>query len=155
MPQPTASPGGLTDNAAFNNYLDSTGYKFQLGQGVQALTGSAAAKGILNSGSTAKAVVNYGQGMGSNYFDKYLTQLGHLSSNGLTATGQIGSAGTSGGGNAGQLTASAGQQQQTGISGAAGDIAGGITNYFSRIAPPSSAGADYMAANNWISQGTR
>lgn len=115
------------NNPAFKNYLNSTGNQFQLGQGMDAITGSAAAKGILNSGATAKALTNYGQGLASTTFNNYLSHLGSLVGlqgsqvdQGLAATGQVGQAGNIGGANAAQQTAAAGQSQANGLGGAFG-----------------------------------
>jgi hypothetical protein len=83
--------------AAFDNYLKSTGYDFQMKQGQNAIVSSNAAKGLLNSGATAKGLTEYGQGLGASYFDNYLKQLGGLSTQGLQAGGMITQAGTEGG----------------------------------------------------------
>lgn len=113
---------------AFNNYLNSTGYQFQLGQGTSAITGSAAARGILNSGSTAKALTNYGQNLASTTFNNYLGQLGGLNSQqqgsanlGVNAAEATGAAGTTGGGNAGAA-------QQSAISSAGGQLGSTVAN---------------------------
>lgn len=122
---------------AFNNYLGSTGYNFQLGQGTNAITGSAAAKGILNSGATAKALTGFGQNLASNYFNSYLGQLNvangqaQASANaGTVASGQVGQAGTQGGSTAGQLQASAGQSAGSGTAQAFNYLGGGVQNTF-------------------------
>ena len=116
----TAPITSQTQNG-FNNYLNSTGYNFQKQQGTSALTGSAAARGILNSGSTAKALTGYGQNLASTSFNNYLSNLSGLSGQGITAAGQIGSAGTQGG-------TAAGNAQNSAISGAAQDIGGQSSN---------------------------
>lgn len=116
MAQPAAAQPGMgyagaasgnPQNNAFNSYLDSTGYGFQFDQGQRAITGSAAAKGLLNSGATAKALTKYGQNIGKQYFSDYLGQLGNMNnilggtaSAGQNALGQIATVGTAGGGNA-------------------------------------------------------
>jgi hypothetical protein len=78
-------PGGPAVGGAFQNYLDSTGYNFQLGQGVNAVNQSAAARGLLHSGATLKALTNYGQNMGKSYFSQYLNQLSGQQDTGLRA----------------------------------------------------------------------
>jgi hypothetical protein len=99
----------ITDqtNNAFTNYLNSTGYNFQLNQGINAINASAAAKGLLQSGGTAKALSQYGQNLASTTFGNYLQQLTNLAGSsqnqaamGQTALAQIGGAGSMGGGNA-------------------------------------------------------
>ncbi len=107
--------------SGLNNYLNSTGYNFQLQQGSQAITGSAAARGVLNSGATGKALTKFGQSIGGEYFNNYLNQLGGQAQRGLTASGQIGAAGTQGG-------VAAGGAQQTAATGFAGNVAGGLAN---------------------------
>lgn len=81
------SPEGTqASRTAFDKYLGSTGYKFQLGQGMAALDASSASKGLRGSGASIKAAVDYGQQAGSSYFDKYLGQLGGVANRGLSAT---------------------------------------------------------------------
>lgn len=83
--------------AAFDNYKNSTGYKFRLGEGMGAITGSNAAKGLLNSGDTLRRLTGYGQDLASAEYNNYLGQLGNLANMGL-ATGQtIASAGSQAG----------------------------------------------------------
>lgn len=108
---------------AFNNYLGSTGYNFQLQQGQNAITSSQASKGLLGSGATGKALVKYGQGLASTSFNNYLSQLGGLSTQGLQAGGMIGSAGTSGG-------AKSSDSQQSGIGNAFGIASKAIGSLF-------------------------
>lgn len=84
-------------NNAFQNYQNSTGYQFQLGEGQRAITSNNAAKGLLNSGATLKALTKYGQGLASSTFNNYLQQLGGLSAQGLAAGGTIGGAGSQAG----------------------------------------------------------
>jgi hypothetical protein len=125
----------MTDQTrtGFSNYLNSTGYQFQLGQGTAAITGSAAARGILNSGATAKALTKYGQGLAGSSFNNYLDQLSGQAGRGLTAQGQIGQAGTAGGANAAQATQAGGEVMQTGITKAAGIGAGTLANFFAGV----------------------
>ena len=60
---------------AFSTYRDSTGYDFRLGQGMDAIEGSRAARGILNSGATAKELNSFAQNMASEEYSRYLDQL--------------------------------------------------------------------------------
>lgn len=102
---------------AFNNYLNSTGYQFQQKQGAGAITGSAAARGILNSGATVKGLTQFGQGLAGQSFGNYLSDLSGLTGSGLQASGQIGQAGTQGG-------QAAGSAMSSGITNAFGKAAG-------------------------------
>lgn len=124
-----------TTQNGFDNYLNSTGYKFQADQGTRAITGSAAARGLLNSGSTAKALTSYGQNLASTTFNNYLgnlsglnTQQQNTSNAGTTAAQVVGQAGTSGGGNASTATQAGGANMGNGIVTAAGAIGGQASN---------------------------
>lgn len=79
--------------AAFSNYLGSSGYKFQLGEGVGAINTNNASRGLLNSGSALKKVQSYGQGLAGNYLQQYMSQLGALSGQGAAAGNLIGQTG--------------------------------------------------------------
>lgn len=114
-------PNSAAAKSAYANYLSSTGYDFQMQQGEQAITGSAAARGILNSGSTAKALTSYGQSLASTSFNNYLGQEDTLANQGLQAGQIIAQAGTQGG-------ATAAQAQAGGIAGLAGSITGLANN---------------------------
>jgi hypothetical protein len=86
--------GGANDNtqasqAAFDNYLNSTGYRSQMKQGQDAIASSAAARGLLNSGSTLKALTKFGQGTGSQYFNDYLNQAGQVANRGEQAASDL------------------------------------------------------------------
>jgi hypothetical protein len=138
---------GDQSTPAFQNYLNSTGYNFQMDQGQRAITGSAAAKGITNSGATAKALTQYGQNLASTTFNNYLGNLSNLNGqqqttanagvNAATATGQ---AGTSGGAGASQAT-QAGGNAAGGATGTAAGILGStiatngpkIANFFGSL----------------------
>lgn len=126
-------------SSAFDNYLKSTGYDFQLKQGQNAITTSNAAKGLLNSGGTLKALDEYGQGQAANYFNNYLGQLGNVGSAGYNATTAVGNAGTGAGSNAAQYVAAGGNAIANGVTGALGGFGGAITNALAR-APTASAG---------------
>lgn len=51
----------LMDPGSFDDYQESTGYKFRLGEGVDALQTGYAAGGMLRSGAAMKDVTRYGQ----------------------------------------------------------------------------------------------
>lgn len=55
-------------------FEESVGYDFRFDQGQRALESSQAASGMLDSGSTGKALVEYGQGVASDEFDKYMNR---------------------------------------------------------------------------------
>lgn len=155
---------GGQNNPAFQNYLNSTGYNFQLQQGTGAISGNAASKGILNSGAAAKALQGYGQNLASTTFNNYLGQLGGLGAmqgqqaqQGINAAGMVGQAGTTGGGNAGQLTAGAGQSIGSSITNAFNGVGGAVQNGMNNgslnfFGSPASAPVA-LGANNGVGAG--
>lgn len=74
---------GSGQDAAFQKYLDSGDYKFTTQAGMDAITHNMASKGLLNSGSTLKALTQWGQQNAMQYRDNYLNKL--LGSAGLGA----------------------------------------------------------------------
>lgn len=80
-------------NQAFDNWRNSTGYQFGMDQGTQAITGGAASKGLLNSGSTGKALEQYGQNYANTQYQNYLNPLQSLIGSGNQAGSVIGGAG--------------------------------------------------------------
>jgi hypothetical protein len=72
-PAATGQTAQQAASAAFNQFAHSAGIDFQLQQGTNALQNSAAARGMLQSGATLKALQNYGQNTAlNNYFMPYL-----------------------------------------------------------------------------------
>ena len=174
-PQPAAPDPGMgyagaapsnPQNNAFKSYLDSTGYQFQFDQGQRAITGSAAARGLLNSGATAKALTKYGQNIGKQYFSDYLGQLGNMNNilggtatAGQNALGQIATVGTAGGGNAASaITQGASNQGASIMAGgnamgnAIGTAAGAIGNAFGNIS--GSMGSGFFGGGGGMTPGS-
>jgi len=85
--------GSAAQNQGFQNWQGSTGYQFGLNQGTQALTGNAAASGLLDSGATAKALNTYGQNYANTQYGNYMSQLQGLAGIGNTSAGIVGSTG--------------------------------------------------------------
>lgn len=151
-----ANVGGAQN--AFQQYLDSTGYRFMFDQGQRGITGSAAARGLLNSGATAKALTDYGQNMGKKYFADYIGQLGNMNNvlggtatAGQNALGQIASVGTAGGGNAASAITTGAANQGSAIQAggnamgnAIGGAAGMIGNAFANMGGGGSKGFSFF-----------
>ena len=70
---------------AFNDYLNSTGHQFRLETGTAAIDQNKATAGLLNSGSTLKALTKYGQNLGTQDFQTYLGNLQGQQGAGLSA----------------------------------------------------------------------
>ena len=74
---------------AFNNYTNSTGYQFRLGQGLNAVNNSYTMHGALNSGAALKGINDYAQGQASNEFGNYFNQLSGMSQQGAGAASAV------------------------------------------------------------------
>lgn len=116
--------GTSASQPAYDDYLNSTGFKYNLNKGSEAITDNNAAKGMLYSGSTLKGLDTFGQNLNSQYFQQYLNQLLGLTTQGNTA---------------GQIIAGAGQQssstgQSTGTSTQNPNLGGVIGGGLSMIA---------------------
>ena len=80
--------------AALSTYLNSTGYQFNKNEGVSAITGNKAASGLLDSGSTLKALDQFGTGLADQYGQQYATNLEGVSNTGVGAVNALTGAGT-------------------------------------------------------------
>lgn len=116
--------------AAFDQFRDSTGYQFRLGQGISAIEQSAATRGLLSSGSTLKGLTEYGQGLASSEFQNYLQALSGAEGTGLSAAYNVASQGQAGGVQAAQYTRAGASDVMGGL----GSVLGGISNYMTRPA---------------------
>jgi len=128
--------------AAMANFRTDPGYQFRFDEGLRAVDANAAARGMLRSGATGKALEKFGQGLADQGFQTYLsnanTEFGNyyknlaaLSGQGLTAASAIAQAATGGAKDIAQTDASA-AQQQSGIIGneasSIGTTANGLFN---------------------------
>lgn len=94
---------------AYDNFLNNSGYKYVLDQGMQGVTNSAAGKYLLRSGSTAKGLQDRSLNIGKTFFENYLDRLAQQSGLGLQA---------------GNLMANAGQYSKGGGGGGLGSLLG-------------------------------
>ena len=97
--QQTAQPTGQTAEeaarSAFDIFRDSTGYQFRFDQGQNALDTSAAARGMIRSGPQMKALTEYGQGVASDEFGRYMGYLGNQQGVGLSGASALAGVGQS------------------------------------------------------------
>lgn len=66
--------GGPGQDEAFQKWLGSSDYDFTKKAGMEAVTHNMASKGLLNSGSTLKALTQWGQDNAQKYRDNYMNQ---------------------------------------------------------------------------------
>jgi hypothetical protein len=125
---------------AFDNYLDSTGFQFALDTGRDAITGSRAARGLLDSGATAEGLTEFGNQLGRQAFTNYIGELGSDAQFGLNAGQTYGNVITN---NASQMATMARGTGQD-LSGVTGNMYGGIA---------AGAGQVFEGLNNFFTPG--
>lgn len=150
--QPSSTPMGQVPSAtqvtnpnanynnAFQNYLNSAGYQFQVDQGNQAINQGYAARGALQSGAALKALQTYGQNTATGFFKDYLGLLSNQQGVGLSGANAVAGVGTNyansvsaNNNNAGSAAANAYLQKGNATAGMYGNIAGaigGLANVF-------------------------
>lgn len=74
---------------AFDQFRNSTGYQFRLGEGMNALNSGLASSGTLQSGAAMKAAQEYGQNFASNEFGNYMNMLGNQQGVGLAGASAL------------------------------------------------------------------
>jgi hypothetical protein len=89
--QPTQQQPGQTTTdrarAAFDQFRNSTGYQFRLGEGMNALNSGYAGAGTIQSGAAMRDAVKYGQDFASNEFGNYMGALGNQQGVGVQSGG--------------------------------------------------------------------
>lgn len=110
----------------FQDYQNSTGFQGQMQAGQQAVTGAAAARGLLGSGSTLRALQEQGQQLGQQSFNNYLSQLNGISGMGLQAGGMLGQAAQAGAGQAAGMQYGGGMQAADTRAGGWNQLIGGL-----------------------------
>ena len=142
-------------HAAFQNYLDSTGYQFERQQGLDAVGQSAASQGLYNSGAALKALDTYGTGEAQKYGQQYIDNLGNVATRGVNGVNALTGAAThnadaQSNNNAGAANVAANAAISNGANTSA--LIGQALNAFGSIRGKSSYGAP--AAGNAFAQPT-
>ncbi|MBA3831667.1 MAG: tail fiber domain-containing protein [Chthoniobacterales bacterium] len=114
-----ATAGGA--NPGYSQYLQNAGYAPAMRQLSQSVTGQGAAAGLLNSGTTARALQSRGADLNQGFFNNYLQNVNTVAGNGLQAGGLIA--------NTGQKSTSTGGSPST--VGSIASTVGGIASIFS------------------------
>lgn len=91
--------GNTSDaNSGYQNYLQQAGYAPAMREMSRGVVGTQAAGGMLNSGSTSRALQSRGAEINQGFYNNYLQQLAGLSGLGLQAGGLVTNAGQRNGG---------------------------------------------------------
>lgn len=116
---------GADNGAGYDTYKNSTGYENIFNEAMRGVSSNAAARGLLASGSTARALADRGGQLGQQNFPNYLQQLLGVSqaqsSLGTNLAGLIGQAGQTSKQREGLLSAIGGAAQGIGAAVAASD----------------------------------
>jgi hypothetical protein len=141
---PGAAPanGEGTDNPtadAYGGFFTSPGYRFRLDQGNQAVQRSAAARGILGSGATMKAIDRYSQGLASSEYGSFADRLAQIAGFGQNAT---------------NATVAAGQASTQGIASAYGAAGNARASSYANVGSAingalNNAGAAYLYSKGY------
>lgn len=144
---------------AFDTFRTDPGYQFALDQGSKTLQNSAAARGVLNSGATAKALTTFGQGQADQQYGTYFSRLQSLAGIGQSATNSTQQAGQAYGAAAGNATTNAGNARASGyinsanatsngLAGVTGSVGNGLNGYmFNKYLNGSGGGG--VSVNDW------
>jgi hypothetical protein len=136
VPSPGAEGATSPD---FSSFYASPGYQFRQEEGTKAVERSAAARGMLQSGATLKALQEHGQNIASDEFNTYANRLSNLAGLGQTATtstGQFGAQATSQSGSALERAGAARASGYLGQGQAAQGVAGDLSSLLGLYASP-------------------
>lgn len=134
--------GSLTDAPNPENFRTDPGYQFRLGEGMRAVEGSAAARGILQSGGTLRGINRYAQGVADQGYGDWFNRERAVQGDrynrlaGVAGTGQAAvntgvQQGQNFATNASQTLGQIGQARASGYAGQNQAIQGGLGNLMS------------------------
>jgi hypothetical protein len=123
IPAPGAE-GPVTPD--YSQFETSPGYLFRQQEGIKAVERSQAAKGMLGSGATLKALERWGQGLASEEFGAYTNRLSSLAGLGQQTTVQTGQMGAQATGQQMNALQAAGQARASGYLGMGQAVQQGI-----------------------------
>jgi hypothetical protein len=110
------------------DYTTSPGYQFRFNEGQRAVEGSAAARGMLMSGGTTKALERYGQGQATSDFTDQFNRVASVAAGGQQTNATLGQLGRDAAQYAGDAAMQAGNARASGYVGQANAINSGIGN---------------------------
>ena len=153
---PAANQTAASADPRLAGFFASPDYGFRVQEGTSAITGNAASRGLLDSGATGKALINYSQQAGSAEFSNWYNRLAAAAGVGQAATTQSQASQNNQGNiiqNQAQNQASS-YQTQAGInSGLVGNLVGignGLLQAYGGGAGSSAAGKYVPTTNNSV-----
>jgi hypothetical protein len=112
----------------YSEFYKSPDYTFRLNEGLNAVQGSAAARGGLYSGNALRGITDYGQGLAASEFGNYVNRQLALAGMGQAATTQAGNAAMTTGTNVSNLLLGQGNARASGIINQTNAITGGVND---------------------------
>jgi hypothetical protein len=112
----------------YSEFYKSPDYTFRLNEGLNAVQGSAAARGGLYSGNALRGITDYGQGLAASEFGNYVNRQLALAGMGQAATTQAGNAAMTTGTNVGNLLLAQGNARASGIINQSNTITSGMND---------------------------
>lgn len=114
--------------AGYDGFQASPGYQFRLDEGVKAAEHSAAARGLLGSGGTVKAIQRYGEGLASSEYENYANALRSMAGIGQTSTQATSQAGQAAANGMSQAFTNAGNARASSYANTGAAINNGVSN---------------------------
>lgn len=122
------SGGNQLAGPDYSEFYKSPDYTFRLNEGLNAVQGSAAARGGLYSGNALRGITDYGQGLAASEFGNYVNRQLALAGMGQAATTQAGNAAMTTGTNVSNLLVNQGNARASGIINQTNAITGGVND---------------------------
>lgn len=113
------------------DHTTSPGYDFRVSEGQRGIEGSAAARGILQSGGTLKGIERFRQGMAADDYDRQFNRLASIAAGGQQTGATLGQLGSNMANNGSNILQGIGQARASGYAGQNQAIQGTLGNLFS------------------------
>ncbi len=137
-----------TGGMEYGGFEETPWQNYIMEQGQRSIDASAASRGKLNSGATLKALSDYGQTTGNQFYQNYLAQLSGASASGQNAAGNMATAGANYATGAGNALGAMGNAQAAGAIGVGNALNTGIGNVLGVMNYQNMQGASSYAPTN-------
>jgi hypothetical protein len=132
---------------AFSTFREDPGYKYSVSEAVKGVDRSAAARGLLTSGATIKAIQDRAGNLADQQYGNWFNRFGVIAGTGQTATGSTAQAGSDAARLSGNAMMQAGNARASGYEGVAKSLNQGMDNWFSYKGAGNGSGT--TAPGNW------
>lgn len=110
------------------DHTTSPGYQFRMDEGLRAVEGSAASKGLLGSGGTLKDIIRFSQGTAADDFNQQFNRTASVAAGGQQVNSQLGALGANMANNVGNNMMQAANARASGYANTANTIGGFANN---------------------------